>query len=163
MTSVARLAMAALVACLSAPLAMPALAAPADVALLLQYAGNWRGKGPMTGADTGTVACRLALKPSGEKIRFSGRCTLPGAGGSGFSGTLSYNAAANRFEATSSNGTVIGRKRGGGIVFAMEDDTRQGKVTSTMSLTGGTIKVEFQIIDAKTDRVTQARIPFAKS
>ena len=39
----------------------PAVAAPADVALLQSYIGDWRGRGTLVGANSETVVCRLSL------------------------------------------------------------------------------------------------------
>ena len=153
---------AALLACLIAP-AAPALAGSSNVELLHKYVGTWKGKGALSGAEEGTVVCRMTLKPSGEKVAFTGRCSMSG-GNSSFRGMLAYNEAKQRFEAVSSeSGTVVGKKSGGGIVFHMQDSNRQGTVTSTMALTGGAIKVDFSIVDAKTQDVTKARIPFSKT
>ena len=49
---------AALAGLLAVSGAAPALAAPADVALLQSYIGEWRGRGVLIGANTETVVCR---------------------------------------------------------------------------------------------------------
>lgn len=154
------LVLAALI--LSIMTAAPALAAPADIELLHGYAGSWRGAGELTGPDSGQVRCRLTMRPSGAKLSFSGRCTLAGSGTRRFDGVLAYNEASGRFESSSSQGTFQGRKSRGGIVFSMQDSTPQGDVTSTMSLTGGKINVDFELTD-RDGAVSGSRITFTRS
>ena len=164
MLVVTRLLRAALVAAILLPAAAPAFAGPAETALLEKYVGTWKGKGQLTGAEAGTVLCRLTLKLTGQKVAFNGRCASSGSPASSFSGTMTYNDAKKRYESTSSaSKTVIGKKSGGGVLFATEQSSQRGTVTSTLSLTGGMIKVEFQMIDARTKEVTRGRIPFARS
>lgn len=132
--------------------------------MLQEYVGTWKGKGRLTGAEEGTVVCRLTLRPAGQKIAFNGRCAYDGSGAKSFSGTMTYNDAKKRFESTSSaSRTVPGKKSGGGIVFTAEQSDRRGTVTSTLSLNGGSIKVNFHMVDAKTKEVTRGNIPFARS
>ena len=62
--------------------AVPAIAAPEDVALLHEYLGNWKGTGTITGpkGNTETTACRLDLiDGNGDKINFraAARCPAP--------------------------------------------------------------------------------------
>jgi hypothetical protein len=161
-----RLKVLALVAALLLP-AAPALAGPAEVALLGKYEGSWKGTGKVTGPDPGTVVCRLTLKAaSGGRFTYSGRCSFS-SGGASFRGTLLYNDDANRFEAsTSSTGissTAIGRKQGGGVVFSTTDTrTQMGSVSSTLSLTGGKISMSFKLVD-KRGRATSSAITFART
>src|SRR5689334_10048146 len=96
------LASLALLAALALPVA-PAVAGPAESALLAKYAGDWKGTGKVTGPDPGTVVCRMSLKPSASgKLTYSGRCTYSGQGTASFRGTIQYNDASNRYEAASS-------------------------------------------------------------
>lgn len=149
-------------ALLSVP-AIPAFAAPADVELLQSYAGSWRGAGELTGPDSGAVRCRLTFRPSGQKLSFTGRCTVAGSGTRGFTGTIAFNDATGRYEASSSDGTVVGRKSGNTITFNMSDSTVQGEVTSTMSLRGDQIRVDFELKDADTGEVSGSRVTFTRS
>ena len=65
----------ALASALALPVALPAVAGPAENALLAKYAGDWRGTGKVTGPDPGTVVCRISLKAgSSGKLTYSGRC-----------------------------------------------------------------------------------------
>jgi hypothetical protein len=143
--------------------AAPALAAPADIELLQSYAGSWRGTGELTGPDTGSVRCRLTFRTSGEKLSFSGRCTVAGTGTRGFTGVISFNDQTGRYEASSSDGTVVGRKSGRTITFNMSDTTTQGEVTSSMSLRGNEIRVDFQLTDDDTGEVSGSRVTFTRS
>jgi hypothetical protein len=152
-------------------LATPALAAQADIDLLKSYLGSWKGRGVLTGADSETVVCRLTLSEgNGEKINYSGRCTLAGSN-LAIKGTLAYIDASRRYEAVmtsnaSFTGVAVGRKQGGGVVFNLQErDTSDGQdvaITAGIALTGGTIKVDFRVVDTKSGQVIKANIPFAK-
>jgi hypothetical protein len=143
---------------------MPAaFAAPADVALLQKYAGEWRGQSTLKGAESGNVSCRLELTPNGDKIIFNGRCSIDGGVASGFRGTLAYNEEAKRFEARSSDGGVVGRKSGGGVIFDMSGTNERGTVASTMALVGDRIKFDIKLTDATTNGVTTSSITFARA
>lgn len=146
----------------AAPVTAPALAAPADVELLQSYVGTWNGAGELTGPDSGSVRCRLTFRPSGEKVRFTGRCTLAGSGSRSFSGTMAFNDETGRFEASSTDGSVVGRKSGRNITFNMSDTTTQGEVTSTMSLRGNEIRIEFELTNRKGE-VSGSRVTFTRS
>lgn len=164
MPALTRLFRTALLAAMLLPTVAPALAGPAEAALLQEYVGTWKGEGRLTGAEEGAVVCRLTLRPAGAKVAFSGRCAYDGSGAKSFSGTMTYNDAKKRFESTSSaSRTVAGKKSGGGIVFTTEQSDRRGTVTSTLSLNGGTIEVDFRMVDARTKKVTRGNIPFARS
>jgi hypothetical protein len=149
-------------ALLSAP-AVPVSAAPADIELLQSYAGSWRGEGELTGPDSGSVRCRLTFRAIGEKLSFNGRCTVAGSGTRGFTGSISFNESTGRFEASSSDGTVVGSKSGSTITFNMSDSTVQGDVTSTMSLRGNQIRVDFSLKDADTGQVSGSKVTFTRS
>src|SRR5690606_36515863 len=90
----------------SAGAASPALAAPADVALIKSYIGEWRGRGTLTGANSETVVCRLSLTQGNQdKVNYNGRCTLAGSTLS-VAGTMAYTEQSKRFEAAmTSNAT----------------------------------------------------------
>lgn len=152
--------------CLVALAPVPvANAAQADVALLHEYAGNWRGEGALTGAEEGRVTCRLTMQPNGEKMSFSGRCTLAGSGTQSFQGAIVYNDAARRYEAVArgTDGGAVGRRSGGGIVFNLDGANERGTVRTTLSLTSGRIVVDVSMVEAKSSAKTQARIPFTRS
>ncbi len=156
---------------LSALGAVPALAGPADVALLQSYVGNCVGKGVLTGTTAQPVTCRMSLRPGqGDKINYTGRCEVADASFS-LSGVMAYIAAQNHYEAamTSSGGSgvAIGQKRDGGVVFSskqqMTTQGHSGTVTSTLALAGGTLRVDFSMLEDKTGKTTSGTIPFTKS
>jgi hypothetical protein len=158
----------AVLAALALPVA-PTVAGPAENALLAKYAGDWRGTGKVTGPDPGTVVCRISLKPAASgKLSYSGRCTYSGQGTASFRGTMLYNDASKRYEAAASaqgvsTTTTVGKKQGGGIVFATSGmDTRYGTVSSVMTLAGNAIKMSFKLID-KDGATTASSINFSKS
>ena len=147
--------------------ALPALAGPAETALLAKYEGTWKGKGTVSGPNPGTVVCRLTFKTATSgKLNYSGRCSF-GAGGTSFSGAMIYNDTKGRFESVSSStgfsATTIGKKQGGGIVFVMTPtDTTYGTASSTMTLGTSSIKLSFKLVDKK-GQTTASSISFAKS
>jgi len=152
--------------------ATPAFAAPADVALLKSYIGEWRGRGTLTGADTETVVCRLSLKPGNEdKVNYSGRCTLAGSNLS-INGTLAYVEASRRFEAAMTSnatfsGIAVGQKRGNGLVFNLRerDQDEEGKeitITADITLATNAINVTFQVVYPATGESMRAQVPFSK-
>lgn len=158
-------------AILCLPLAAPALAA-SDAAMLQSYAGNYTGSGVLSGGTTPqTVNCRLNIQVVGPgKLDYTGRCTT---GGAGFSMTGIISVAGGKFSAAMSSptmgvaATVAGQKQGDGVVFATKQQnvTMQGTtraVSSTMALTGGTIRIDFSAADAKTGKTTSGSIPFTK-
>lgn len=150
--------------------AVPALAAPADVELLKQYVGDWRGRGTLSGANTETIVCRLSMKEGNQdKINYAGRCTLAGTTLS-MNGTVAY--INDRFEAAMSsnanfNGVAVGRKRGNSIVFDLKerekgDDGKDMDVTAQMVLAGGKIDVNFRVVFPESGDSIQAQVPFSK-
>ena len=159
-----------LVTCGSA--AAPAFAAPADVALLQSYIGNWRGRGVLIGANSETVVCRLALTQGNQdKVNYNGRCTLAGTQLS-VAGTMAYVEANKRFEAAMSsnatfNGVAIGQKRGGGLVFNLRerDEDEEGKemnISAQIALTNDAISVTFEVVYVESGDSLRAEVPFTK-
>jgi len=127
--------------------AAPAFAGAAENAFLSKLAGNWSGSGRITGAQAGTVSCKLEMKPSGAHLNFTGRCNAEDIGGQSFSGSLAYNDAARRYEARSSGGTAIGVKKGGGVSFTTRMRTIAGSGTTVMNLTTSRIAIDFNLTD----------------
>jgi hypothetical protein len=155
---------------LLAALAMPTAtvrAGEAESAVLAKYAGEWRGTGKVTGPEPGTVVCRITFKPASGKLSYTGRCTYSGQGTGSFRGTMLYNDARKRYEASSSaqgvSTTTIGKKQGGGIVFAASGmDTRYGTASSVMTLAGNAIKMSFKLVDKDGETIASS-ISFSKS
>jgi hypothetical protein len=152
--------------------ATPAFAAPADVALLKSYIGEWRGRGTLTGADTETVVCRLSLKEgNSDKVNYSGRCTLAGTNLS-INGTLAYVDASKRFEAAMTSnatftGIAVGQKRGNGLVFNLRerDQDEEGKemgISANITLSSDAINVSFEVVYIATGESMRAQVPFSK-
>lgn len=142
----------ALAACALALMAAPTLAGPQEAALLAGYAGSWRGSGPVTGIEEGTVDCAMTLTAAKSgKVNYSGKCSFS-SGTAGFTGTMHYNDASRRYEAATSaqgvSGAAVGRKQGGGIVFSMSGlESTYGRVSSTLALDGDTIGMKFELLD----------------
>lgn len=149
----------------------PALAATAEIEMLKSYLGNWKGKGTLSGANTETVVCKLALTSGNEdKINYSGRCTLAGTN-LAVNGTLAYVTAKKRYEAAMTSnatftGIAVGKKQGNGVVFNLrERDTTKGQdmtISADITLNGGAISVAFNVVDNKTGDTIKAKVPFSK-
>lgn len=155
---------AALLSLLLLPVAAPAFAGPNETAFLEQLVGTWKGKGKITGAEAGTVACRLTFKSAGEKLNYTGRCAYSGGGGArSFSGVIRFNEAKSRYESSSSGSTVTGKKSGSSLVFSTTQKDRRGNVTSTMTLSPNALKVQFKMVDASTGEASSGSVPFNRS
>jgi hypothetical protein len=167
-----RLLPAGLAAAALAFASLPAAAGPADIAMLQSYIGSYAGSSVISGgAKPQNVKCRLDLAGgnSRDKVTYNGRCSVEGAT---FSLTGVFAFVGNHYEAamTSTSGisaNVVGQKKSGGVVFSSKQhDTSQGgdrTVSSTLALSGGTIRVDFSILDNKTGKTTTGSIPFSKS
>lgn len=169
---VARLAtLAGLVLSSLAPVA-PVAAAPADVALLKSYVGEWRGSGQLTGSNSERVSCKLSLTSgNADKVNYSGRCALAGNNLS-VKGTLAYVDANRRYEAVMTSnvtfsGVAIGQKSGDGIVFNLKERTTDKDssydINAVIALRGGRINIEFTFRDVKSGQGASASVPFTKS
>jgi len=156
----------------SAGAAGPALAAPADVALLKSYIGEWRGRGVLIGASQESVVCRLSLTQGNQdKVNYNGRCTLAGSNLS-VAGTLAYVEAAKRYEAAMTSnatfsGIAVGQKRGNGVVFNLRDrdQDEEGKdfnISAQISLANEGIKVVFEIVYVESGDSLRADVPFSR-
>lgn len=150
----------------------PAFAAPADVALLKSYIGDWRGRGVLVGANSETVVCRLSLTQGNQdKVNYNGRCTLAGTQ-LAVAGTMAYVEANKRFEAAMSSnatftGVAVGQKRGGGLVFNLRerDQDETGKdmsISAQISLTANAINVVFEVVYVESGDSLRAEVPFSK-
>lgn len=150
----------------------PAYAAPADVALIQSYIGEWRGRGVLIGAETETVVCRLSVTQGNQdKVNYSGRCTLAGTQLS-VAGTITYVEAARRFEAAMSTnatftGVAVGQKRGDGLIFNLRerDEDETGKdinITAQMKLSPDAMDVVFEVIYVDSGDSLRAEVPFSR-
>lgn len=157
---------------ISAGAAAPALAAPADVALLKSYIGDWRGRGVLVGSDQETVVCRLALTEGNQdKVNYNGRCTLAGTNLS-VAGTIAFVDASNRYEAAMTsnatfNGIAVGQKRGNSLVFNLREreQDEEGKdlnITAQIRLSQERIDVVFEVVYIESGDNLRAEVPFSR-
>lgn len=154
--------------------AAPAVAAPADVALLKSYLGSWKGRGQLIGAESESVVCRLSLSEGNQdKVNYSGRCTLAGTT-LNVNGTLAYIDAKKRYEAAmtsnvSFSGIAVGQKQGDGIIFNLREKNKDEAgndltITAAIALKGkgDAIAVDFQVVFNQTGDTLKASVPFTK-
>lgn len=152
---------AGLTAILLALTAAPALAGPAETAFLQKLTANWTGRGKLTGAQSGPVACRLVITGGGQSVKYQGRCTIPDMASQAFNGAISYNEKAKRYEIRSISGSVPGIKRGNSLVFTTKDTSMQGTSYSTMTLSPTSLVMNFTIVDKHGEKTT-SRISFSR-
>jgi len=163
---------AALAGLLAAAGAAPALAAPADVALLQSYIGEWRGRGVLIGANTETVVCRMSLTSGNQqKVNYNGRCILAGTQLS-VAGTMAYVEASRRFEAAMTSnatftGIAVGQKRGNGLIFNLrerdkDEDGKDLNISAQISLNGDAINVVFEVVYVDSGDSLRAEVPFSR-
>jgi hypothetical protein len=157
---------------LGGPSITPVLAAPADVALLKSYIGEWRGRGTLVGANSETVVCRLSLTEGNQdKVNYNGRCTLAGSQLS-VAGTMAYVEASRRYEAAMSSnatftGTAVGQKRGNSLVFNLREreEDEEGKelnISAQIALSSDAISVTFDVVYLESGDSLHAEVPFSK-
>ena len=150
----------------------PAMAAPADIALLKSYIGEWRGRGVLIGASQESVVCRLSLSQGNQdKVNYNGRCTLAGTNLS-VAGTMAYIEANRRYEAVMStnatfNGVAIGQKRGQNLIFNLRerDKDEEGKdlaISAQIQLSQEAIQVVFEVVYVESGDSLRAEVPFSR-
>jgi hypothetical protein len=100
----------------------------------------------MTGANPGPISCRLELKASGARLNYVGRCNVQDFGSRGFTGGITYNESAHRYEVRSANGVVYGIRRGNSIVFTTKTQSVSGYAYSTMTISPSVITIAFTFI-----------------
>jgi opacity protein-like surface antigen len=153
-------------------MAVPVQAAQADVDLLQSYAGNWTGRGVLTGAQSDTVNCRLSVSKGNQgKINYSGRCAISGSNLT-VAGTIAYIDAAGRYEAAmtsnaSFSGLAIGRQQGDGLVFDLRernaDETGNNMtITAQIVLQNDRINVDFNVVSNDSGETIRAAVPFSR-
>ena len=152
---------AGLTATLIALTAAPALAGPAETAFLQKLTANWTGRGKLTGAQSGPVACRLVISGGGQSVKYQGRCTIPDMASQAFNGAISYNEKAKRYEIRSISGSVPGIKRGNSLVFTTKDSSMQGTSYSTMTFSPTSLVINFTLVDKKGEKTT-SQISFSR-
>lgn len=143
--------------------ATPALAGDAEVAYLHSLGGDWTGAGNVSGPDGGKVACRIVMKPAGDRVNFSGRCNASGnAQAQSFSGSIRYSDERRRYESSSSGITVVGEMQGSSLVFVTEQKTIQGDISSTMTVSPRALKMQFRLTDPE-GQTHNGTIPFSRA
>jgi hypothetical protein len=160
-------------AAMVATTSLPAFAGPAEMAVLSKYLGTWKGVGTMTGGQSQSVTCRMALtKGNGDKLNYNGRCSIAGAQIAVY-GTIAYIDAKHRYEAAMTsgiggfNGVAIGQRSGDKIVFNLQQraNDNQGTditIASKVVLSGASMGVEFHATFNSTGEKIDASIPFSK-
>lgn len=127
--------------------ATPALAGKAETAFLGKLVGSYSGKGTLTGSRTGTFDCTLDMRAKGDGISYKGKCDVEEFGTQSFSGDITYNDKAARYEATSPTGTItVGTKSGSGVSFSSKF-RGMASGTSVMKVVAGKITVDTTIKD----------------
>jgi hypothetical protein len=157
---------AAIALALALPLAIPAAPAFAgqkEVSFMQTLAGNFTGSGKISGENGGTANCRMSLTPSGQKLNFRGRCSLAGGGGSqSFSGSIRYDDKAGRWVSSGNGSTVVGKRSGNSLTFTTSQNTSRGKVSSTMTLSRNSLKVQFSMVSRSGDK-SAGTVPFSRA
>lgn len=99
--------------------AAPAFAGKTEDAFLSKLQGIWSGSGLLTGDETGKVDCTMTIRNRDEGVNFRGKCDAGEFGPQSFSGIVSYNDVAGRYEAKSQGDVTLGVKEGSSVVFTI--------------------------------------------
>lgn len=156
-----KVALAGVAAAMIALTAAPSFAGPAETAFLQRLNSTWSGKGKLSGAGSGPIACKIVFTAGGKSTKYQGRCNIPDMAQQAFSGSISYNDKAKRYEAKSVGGTVPGVRKGDKLVFRNSSRNAGGTATSTMTISPGSLVVDFALVDKKGDKTT-SRITFSR-
>jgi len=156
-----KVALAGVAATMIALTAAPAFAGPAETAFLQKLNSTWSGKGKLTGAERGAIACKIVFTAGGKSTKYQGRCNIPDMAQQAFSGSITYNDKAKRYEARSVGGTVPGVRKGDKLVFRNSSRNAGGTATSTMTISPGSLVVDFALVDTKGGKTT-SRITFSR-
>lgn len=148
-------------------------AGEAELALLSNYIGQWRGEGALVGGDKPEpFRCRLSIaKGNQQRINYTGRCSLVDTTLS-ISGTIAYSDANRRYEAAMSSnagftGLAIGQIRGSSISFDLKEQQRDRsgsnvRIGSTITLSDSRITVDFEVEFNDSGKVLTAKVPFSQ-
>ena len=155
--------LAAIAAAMIALTAVPAaVAGPAEQAFLQKLSNTWSGKGSLKGANSGPIACKIVITGGGKSAKFQGRCNIPDMAQQAFSGSISYNDKTKQYESRSVGGTVPGIRKGDKLVFRTSSKNIAGTSTSTMSISPGSLVVDFALVEKKPGDKTTSRITFSR-
>ncbi len=142
--------------------AAPAFAGPAETAFLQKLTNNWVGKGKLTGAQSGPIACRVVLTAGGQSVKYQGRCNIPDMAAQAFNGAIVYNDSLKRYETRTIGGVVPGVRRGDKLIFTTTSKSIAGTSYSTMTIAATSFTVDFALVDGKTGEKTTSHISFTK-
>lgn len=155
---------AALTAVAAAMLALtiaPAYAGPAETAFLQKLSNTWSGKGRLSGAESGPIACKMVITAGSRNAKFQGRCAIPDMAQQAFSGSISYNDKLQRYEARTVSGVVPGVRQGNRLVFTTRERNIRGTAYSTMTMSATSLTVDFAVVDRSGEKTT-SRISFTR-
>lgn len=156
-----KIALAGAAAAMIALTAAPSFAGPAETAFLQKLNSTWSGKGSLKGAETGPIACKIVFTAGGKSTKYQGRCNIPDMAQQAFSGSITYNDKTKRYEARSVGGVVPGVRKGDKLVFRSSSKNAGGTATSTMTISPGSLVVDFALVD-KNGGKTTSRITFSR-
>ena len=151
----------AVAAALFAVSAAPAFAGPAETAFLQKLTASWTGRGKLSGAQSGPIACKVVISGRGESAQYQGRCAIPDLATQAFNGSITYNDATGHYEARTVGGVVQGQKRGNALVFTDSQQTMAGTASSTMTMSPTSLVIDFSLVDQNGQK-TSSRITFGK-
>jgi hypothetical protein len=151
-----------------------AFAAPEDVALLHEYLGSWRATGTVTGpkGNSETTACRLDFfDGNGDKVNFSGRCSLSGTAVT-MSGAMVYVDGTGNYEAVMTTsvgftGRAVGVRSGDGVRFDLRElsgdpSAENMDVRASLSMANAAIEVGITVTFKDTGDKYFGSAPFSK-
>lgn len=154
-------ALTALTAALLSLTLAPAQAGPTETAFLQQLTNTWSGKGRLSGAESGPIACKMVISSSRTNAKFQGRCAIPDMAQQAFSGSIAYNDKLRRYEVRTASGVVAGVRRGNRLVFTTKERSVSGTAYSTMTVSPTSLVVDFALVGRDGDKTT-SRITFGR-
>ena len=141
--------------------AAPAFAGPAETAFLQKLTNTWSGKGQLKGAESGPINCKVVITAGGKNAKFQGRCNIPDMAQQAFSGSISYNDKAKRYESRSTGGTVPGVRKGDRLVFTTSSKNISGTSRSVMTISPSSLVIDFSLTTKKGEKTT-SRVTFSR-
>jgi hypothetical protein len=140
---------------------VPAQAGPTETAFLQKLTNTWSGKGRLSGAESGPIACKMVISSSRANAKFQGRCAIPDMAQQAFSGSIAYNDKLGRYEVRTASGVVPGVRRGNRLVFTTRQRSVGGTAYSTMTISSSSLVVDFALVDGDGSKTT-SRITFSR-
>lgn len=152
----------------------PALAGPAELALLSSYIGEWKGASALVGGkEPEPFSCRLTVNKGNQtKINYAGRCTLTSMNLS-VTGTIAFDDTTRTYQAIMGSnagykGTAVGRIAGDTIVFDLSEQQsdRAGnavRLGARITLIGSnSIAVDYEVEFNESGQILNASVPFKR-